>query len=75
MGYDAFSVGNRQALKVSQNALERIAAQAQAASGIELEVIKPAKAIFFPCLVSLITVVMMIMGFAIAAGLLGQSLR
>jgi len=71
VAYYAFSIGNRQALKVSQEALERIAAQAQAASGIELEVIKPAKAMFFQRVVSLMTVVIMVTGFAIAAGLFG----
>jgi len=67
VAYYAFTAGNRQALRVSQEALERIAAQAQAASGIELEVIKPAKALFFHRIVSLFVLAIMTVGFGIAA--------
>lgn len=67
VAFYAFSTGNRQALRVSQRALERIAAQAQAASGIELEVIKPAKALFFHAVVSFFVLAIMAVGFGIAA--------
>lgn len=68
LGYFAFTIGNRLALKVSQEALERIAAQAQVASGIGLDVIKPAKAVLFHRLVSLLVLAIMVVGFVIAIG-------
>lgn len=72
VAYYAFCVGNRQALEVSQEALERIAAQAQMASGIELKVIRPAKALLFHRVVSLMIAVIMLTGFGIALGIFGS---
>lgn len=66
LAYLAFSIGNRQALKVSQEALERIAAQAEVASGIRLEVVKPPKAIAFHAIVSGLVLLIMAVGFWIA---------
>lgn len=66
LAYLAFSIGNRQALKVSQEALERIAAQAEVASGIRLEVVKPPKAVLFHWVVSAVVVIIMGVGFWIA---------
>lgn len=66
LAYFGFSLGNREALRVSQEALERIATQAQAASGIELEVIKPAKALLFHKVVSALTLALMVTGFVVA---------
>jgi hypothetical protein len=66
VAYFAFSVGNRSSLRQSQEALERIAAQAQMASGIKLRVIRPKDAAFFHGLVTLITLAIMIVGFKIA---------
>jgi len=75
LAYYGFSAGNRQALRVSQEALERIATQAQAASGIELEVIKPAKALLFHRLVSFLTLALMITGFVIADRIFQELMR
>jgi hypothetical protein len=70
LAYVAFSQGNRQALRVSQDALERIAAQAQLSSGIKFEVILTARGLLFHRVVSLITIALMTVGFSSAAGLL-----
>ena len=74
LAYWAFSLGNRQSLKVSQEALERIAAQAQAASGIELKIIKPAKALLFHKVVSLVVTAIMIVGFVMATSALPRGM-
>lgn len=66
VAYLAFSIGNRQALKVSQEALERIAAQAEVASGIRLEIVKPSKAIAFHKIVSTLVLLITVVGFWIA---------
>jgi hypothetical protein len=66
LAYLAFTSGNRQALRVSQEALERIAAQATVASGIRLEVVKPAKALLFHKLVSTVIFAIMVVGFFLA---------
>jgi len=68
VAYWAFSVGNRSALRQSQEALERIAAQAQMASGIKLRVVRPRDAAFFHTIVSLITLLSLTVGFAQALG-------
>jgi len=61
--YFAFAMGNRAAMSVSQAALERIAAQAQMASGVELRVIAPAKARFFHRAITVLTLLIMSVGF------------
>ena len=63
LAYFAFSLGNRHALRVSQEALERIAAQAEVASGIRLEVVRPVNAVFFHKTVSGLVTVIMVFGF------------
>lgn len=64
--YIAFSIGNGHALRVAQDALERIAAQAQMASSIRLEVIRPASAVLFQRLLSIVTAGMVITGIWIS---------
>lgn len=65
--YAIFSYSNREALKVSQEALGLIAAQAAVASGIPLVVVKTARAMSFHKLVSLVILVTMVVGFVSAA--------
>jgi len=67
VAYLAFSTGNRTALLISQEALERIAAQAAVASGIPLEVVKPARAKVFHQVVSALVFAIVSAGFVIAA--------
>ena len=64
--FTSFTIGNRRALLVSQAALQRIAAQAQMASGIELEVIRPDNAASFHKIVTLVVLCAMGTGLFMA---------